>query len=167
MTTADMMAIKLAILDHYTNEEISERYGVSAKSVGSIRAGMTCREKREGRDRLCDCGAAKDPQDIACQRCSWLDGLGTAGFGRMVSELRALGGRASADSLAEELGIQPEGVLRNWYRFRGTQDRISIVLGMPHEPPVFVLNERRGVGRLAESARQDMVRCAGRRKGAA
>ena len=58
----------------------------------------------------CECGSPKEPRATACSRCTHLDGARAAG--RVISGLRALGGRATNDALQVELGIGRTGVLR-------------------------------------------------------
>lgn len=57
----------------------------------------------------CECGKWKPSGAEACGRCDWLDG--TLRAGRLISELRALGGVACNAALQTELGLTRTGVL--------------------------------------------------------
>ena len=147
-TPCQVEAVRAAWQDHYTNREIAERLGMSLASVARIQGGFVSTARRDGDDRWCDCGRPKTPEHAACNRCMWLDGeiRSTGGvcsraLASWVSELRALGGAATAEAIAEDLGIEPDAVMRNWYRFRGFQNRIKMIPGTPFELPIFVLSD--------------------------
>lgn len=64
---------------------------------------------------LCECECACEDRNRRhkhrpCARCQWLDGKGRTG--RCISELRSMGGSATNDALALELGISRTGVIK-------------------------------------------------------
>jgi hypothetical protein len=60
--------------------------------------------------RYCDCGERKHGFEVACSRCRWLDGGGGSLAPLVVAELRAMGGRATAQDIAGRLSIKYQNV---------------------------------------------------------